>query len=66
MGDLLGVGFSWDWQGVGFYGTGTMPVFFMYFHTKLQVGFRSFKKMLPEIKKRNRSGAGGGENRLPS
>ena len=26
-------------------------VFFMYFHTKLRVGFRSFKKMLPDIKK---------------
>ena len=46
--------------------TGRVVVFLVYFHTKLQVGFRAFKKMLPDIKKRNRSGAGGGENRLPS
>ena len=45
--------------------TGRVVVFFMYFHTKLQVGFRAFKKMLPDIKKEIGAARAGGESRPP-
>jgi hypothetical protein len=37
----------------------------MYFHTKLQVGFRAFKKILPDIKKEIGAARAGSENAPP-